>query len=183
MGILPREGSKLRRSLPHASSWQQPGSSCRCWAEFGRRSRSVFQGGRSSRLGRCGRACGTAQRAAASRFLCWAKRRDPESLSWVGIFIQMVTTVGRRTLIIHRCPVNSDRGKRTVLQIGSLGFAPLLYLAGNMGRCWRNRFCSNPSTPKLHKCSIYCARLLNTSKFNLIPVMFHNNYNKKQALE
>lgn len=104
--------------------------------------------------------------AALSGVLCWAKYRGPESLPLVGIFIQMATTVGRRTLIIHLCPVNFNRGKQTVLQISSPGFGPLLYLAGNMGRCWRNRFCSNLSTPKLHKCSICCARLLNMSIFN-----------------
>lgn len=121
-----------------------------------------------------------AGRAAASAFLCRVKRGEPESPPSVGICIQM--WAGELQLFI-RCPVNSNRGKQAVLQTGSPGFAPLLYLAGNMGRCWRNRFCSNPSTPKLHKCSIYCARLLNMSKFNLIPVMFHNHYNKNQALE
>lgn len=121
---------------------------------------------------------------AASVADCYAEQdRDPGSVSWVGIFIQTITTVGRRTSIIHHCLVNSNRGKQAVLQIGSPGFAPLLYLAENMGRCWRNSFHSDPSSPKLHKCSIYCARLLNTSKFNLIPVMYHNHYNKKQALQ
>lgn len=86
--------------------------------------------------------------------LSWAKYQGPES------------TVGRRTLIIHLCTLNFNRGKQTVLQISSSGFEPLLYLAGNMGRCWRTRFCSNLSTPKLHKCSIHCARLLNMSIFN-----------------
>lgn len=115
--------------------------------------------------------------------LCAEQNTGPWVPSMGGNIYSNSSNVGRRTLIIHRCPVNSSRGKQTVLQIGSLGFAPLLYLAGNRGRCWRSRFCSNPSTPKLHKCSIYCARLLNMSKFNLIPVMFHNHYNKNQAPE
>lgn len=182
MGSPPREGSKQKRSLPHAGSQQQPGSSRRCWGRIRRKVEQHFSGWTWCAGWRDG-AAPAARRVAMSRFLCWAKCTDPESLLLVGIFIQMITTVGRRTLIIHHCPVNSNRGKQTVLQIGSPGFAPLLYLAGNMGRCWRNRFCSNLSTPKLHKCSIYCARLLNMSKFNLIPVMFHNRYNKKQALE
>lgn len=104
--------------------------------------------------------------AALSRALCWAECKGPESLPLVGVFILMATTVGRRTLIIHLCTLNFNRGKQTVLQISSPGFEPLLYLAGNMGRCWRTRFCSNLSTPKLHKCSICCARLLNMSIFN-----------------
>lgn len=89
----------------------------------------------SEGLKRRGSARGAAQRLATKRFLCRAKRRDPAPLPLVGIFIQTVATVGRRTLIIHRCPVNASTGKQTVLQIGSPEFAPLLYLAGNMGRC------------------------------------------------
>lgn len=60
-----------------------------------------------------------AEPAALSRALCWAKCKGPESLPLVGIFIPMATTVGRKTLIIHLCTLNFNRGKQTVLEISS----------------------------------------------------------------
>lgn len=97
----------LQRSLP------VPAAHAGAGGEFGERSSCIF-----------GVAVAVSCRALAvpaalSRALCWAKCKGPESLPLVGIFIPMATTVGRRTLIIHLCTLNFNRGKQTVLQISS----------------------------------------------------------------